>query len=109
MSKRISFVLTPIANLPQGYYKERLTELVRDPRVATVPVVAVEGLIGDWAAYIGWPHEAQLSEAAKQNAECLYYANHRSTLAATEKQGDKLSEREALALFPGCAGMEYRP
>jgi hypothetical protein len=49
-----------VKDLPTGFFKERLTELVKDPTIADVWLVAEEGFINDWAAYIGWPDLDQI-------------------------------------------------
>lgn len=57
-----------------------------------VIVVAVEGAIGDWAAYIG---------AVKGD-------NHDHEYEQIAKTGNKVSEEIARAIFPAIKGLHYR-
>jgi hypothetical protein len=97
-----------VKNLPPGYFKERLTTLVRDPSAATVPIVAITGHVNDFAVYIGWPDVNQLTPEAQQVVDYAYYAKTRCSFDGAKRYGDKISEREARALFPDLAALSYR-
>jgi len=86
-----------VCDLPHGYFRERLTELVKDASEATVWVVARSGEIGDWAAYIGWPDEKHIYNPSPTTE---YYCRNHQHPARVADFGDKLSYREARDLFP---------
>jgi hypothetical protein len=95
-----------IKDLPEGYFKERLTELATSPDVE-VCVVATKGGYEDWAAYLGWPRSINdIKPEAQENAR--YYVARMSNPAGVASHGDKLSAKEAKFLWPWI-GLKYRP
>lgn len=95
-----------VAELPDGYAKECFTEMVIDPTKATVWVVAKKGIVEDWACYIGFPTADMLRPELRAG-----YAYQTERLAApgdVMERGDKVTEPEALALFPEWCCRRYR-
>lgn len=86
-----------IADLPNCYFKERLTELANSD-TARIFVVAVEGHIDDWAAYVGWPLPHELADQTNPNH--LYYALSTHYPDQVAETGDKLPEAVARQIFP---------
>lgn len=95
---RNSYLSLMVADLPDCYVKEQLTKFVIDPSVARIWVVAVEGSISDWAAYIGWPTIEHLAD--QNNHEHVYYAMSLHNPESVMNNGDKLPESVARKLFP---------
>lgn len=95
-----------VAELPEGYAKERFTSMVIDPSVATVVVAAKRGVIGDWAVYIGWP-PLHFLKTEMCTDDVIYYATTVTTPEDVLRVGDKLPAKEARALFPDWLG-NYR-
>jgi len=90
-----------IADLPPGYFKEQLVKFVIDPKTTLVWVVAVAGDgLRDWSAYIGHPDIELVKDEYRENFE-PYKDSYLNTPAGVRRVGDKLSEEEARALFPG--------
>jgi len=87
-----------VADLPDCYIKEQLTQFVLDPRTAQVWVVAVEGAINDWAAYIGWPTPEHLADP--DDNRHLFYSLTTHHPESVANSGDKLPEAVARQLFP---------
>jgi len=98
-----------VAELPECEAKEFFTKLVRDPNVAIVHIVAKEGAIGDWAAYIGWPGLAQLKVEEQANPDYIWYCTQLHRPEDVLGAGDKLDADTARTLFPNWASMQYRP
>ena len=102
-----------VANLPPGYYRDCLLEIVENP-IVRVPIVAKAGAIGDWAAYIGWPPsvtDIKPEIRAVDLRSVDYCTSHLGHPEGALRNGDKLSEAEATALFPDMAAwstMGYR-
>lgn len=94
-----------VVDLPDGYFKERLTEIAIDPEVADIWVVAKPGMIGDWAAYIRFPSIDHTRP--DQVLEYEYYLESVRDPDDVLHHGDKLSEGEARQLFPEFTG-SYR-
>lgn len=97
-----------IVDLPDGYFKEQLTQLVKEPELTTVWVVAKEGNNRDWAAYIGFPHLEQLKEKFQGSSNYEYYCTRVHFSEDVASRGDKISEAEARAIFPEMEGIRYR-
>lgn len=103
--KRVS-----IEDLPSGYFRERLLQMVIKPQ-AQVYVVAKPGYSGDWTAYIGWPMFAELIAEIREQDSTDYYTRELTHPQGVMRHGDKLSYQEAEALFPeiaSCALNGYR-
>lgn len=95
-----------IKDLPEGYFKSRLTSMVKKVE-SKVIVVAVGGWAHDWAAYIGWPKFDDLLDS-RQTADSMFYCAMVSTGDGVAERGDKMSETEARILFPECVTLHYR-
>lgn len=91
-------ITVKVCDLPEGYYKGRLSEMVVNSDVR-VWVVAEEGSIGDWAAYIGWPQFNEIRPECR-SPEVMYYTTSHRLPEDVMALGDKLSREEAVALFP---------
>lgn len=98
----------PISQLPECFFKERLSNMVIDPDKASVIVVARLGVIGDWASYIGYPSYDELSDWHKNRETIQYYCNTLRTPSQVSAYGDKLSKDIAEQLFPEWAYRSYR-
>jgi hypothetical protein len=95
-----------ISELPDCYHKRQLTKMVKSDH-AKVPVVAVEGQIGDFAVYIGHPKKHHWKE--KHLADMVVYTIQRlDTINGARRYGDKLPERAARELFPEFREYSYR-
>jgi hypothetical protein len=95
-----------IKDLPEGYFKERLTELCIDTSPVVI-VVAMDGQIGDWAAYIGWPTFAAIKPEHRNN-DIAYYCFTTGEAEMVAMYGDKLSRDEAIHIFPKLLEKVYR-
>lgn len=104
MHKRQVYVI----DLPNGYFKGILKNIVKDPATATVWVVAKEGYAKDWAAYIGFPILEQLQPKFQSSSNYEYYCNNVHFSNDVAAKGDKLSKAEAEELFPGLTHLRYR-
>lgn len=105
---RLSVRYWPVAMLPDGYFKERLTQLVSNPKTAMVTVVAKEGGSGkDWGAYIGWP-AIRFMKPDCITPGTIYYCEHISSIGDVMGEGDKLSKDEAMKIFPEFADLLWR-
>ena len=93
-----------VSDLPECYFKERLVDLVKDPDESDVWVVAVEGVISDWTAYVGWPLSSQL-KAERLNEDTFYYSTQHRAPGQVAERGDKLSYATAKAIFPTMDGL----
>lgn len=89
-----------VIDLPEGYYKGQLMQLVSDPEIAVVWVVAKEGFDVDWAAYIGFPTLGQLKPQFQSSSNYQYYCERVHFSQDVADRGDKLSEQEARQIFP---------
>lgn len=96
--KIIEEKLVAIKDLPDGCYKERLTELTTNTDVK-VQVVAVAGGAPDWTAYCGFPRSFHEMKPEREKAYA-YYVRNVSSLAGVMSSGDKFPEDEAKLLFP---------
>ena len=99
--------MVAVADLPDGYFKEKLSEYVKDANRAMVCVVAKEGNIGDWACYIGWPKYHELKDQF-QTENNLYYCTKQHYVKGVKSYGDKVSQKEAEQLFPEWSNRIYR-
>lgn len=95
-----------ISQLPDSYFKQQLIDLVMDANRAMVNVVATKGSI-DWAAYIGFPSIENL-KPEKINSNTIYYCCSVQDLEGVASNGDKLSEADAIFLFPQYKDKVYR-
>jgi hypothetical protein len=95
-----------IKDLPDGYFKEQLTKFANEE--AEVNVVVVMGFADDWAAYIGWPSFDQIKPEHKDNDSIQYYCRAVRAAQHVADHGDKLSKREACAIFPAMNPERYR-
>jgi hypothetical protein len=95
-----------VKDLPAGYFKDRLTEFVLDTQ-STVKVVAVNGAVGDWAAYIGWP-EFDALKPHYQTDDFAYNCTMTGGFDQVADHGDKLSCEEASAIFTALKPERYR-
>lgn len=89
-----------VKDLPEGYFKGQLTQLVIDPEIAVVWVVAKEGRANDWAAYIGWPTLGQLKPQFQPSSNYQYYCERVHFSNDVADRGDKLDEATAREIFP---------
>lgn len=106
--KRVSETkMVAVSDLPDGYFKERLTELARDTSVI-VYVVAKAGSIGDWAAYIGFPEIEDMKDQYKDDYHYYYYCTNVHHPQGVLDHGDKLDRSMAIQLFPNWKDMRYR-
>ena len=94
-----------IKDLPQGYFKERLMQIAKAP-TSKVWVVAKDGMIGDWACYIGWPDE--VSEYGSTQDPTGWYRQQLTHWQGVMRNGDKVDKATARALFPEKAEQRYR-
>jgi len=97
-----------VNDLPPGYFKGQLEQLVKDPASAVVWVVAKEGYAKDWAAYIGFPPLEQLKEKFRTSDNYIYYCTRVHFSGDVASRGDKLSQQEAEALFPELKSLRYK-
>lgn len=92
-----------VADLPDGYFKERLLRAVKSPESATVWAVAVLGTNRDYAVYVGCPHIDEVVPEHQENyahyQSGVVYQQGLETKAGTSSNGDKVSEAEARSLF----------
>ena len=94
-----------IKDLPESWYKDQLTSLVKDTK-SLVWTCAKPGIIGDWAAYVGWPKMDELKDE-HQTPEHSYYCTMVHSPTDVCGHGDKWDERSARELFPEMSG-RYR-
>lgn len=97
-----------IVDLPDCYYKQRLSEMVT---TTNAPVWVVgkpgHGRVGDWAAYIGFPLISSISPAFISIVfEQISQSKH--TPEGTCLYGEKLEENAANEIFPEYSGLKYR-
>jgi len=97
-----------ISQLPECFFKEVLSSMVVDADKSNVVVVARLGVIGDWAAYIGYPAFDNLSEWHKNRENIQYYCNTLRTPSQVSAYGDKLDREVAEQLFPEWSYRRYR-
>ena len=97
----------PIADLPESYYRNRLSEVVFDPAEAIVPIVARIGWVGDWSAYVGWPAAARMQPEylTEYGRHC---ADRLSSATGAMQWGSKWLAEEAVQLFPVIAAVSVR-
>jgi len=91
--------------LPESYYRERLMLIAKAP-TSKVWVVAKDGMIGDWACYIGFPDE--MSEYGITQDPSGWYRLNLTNPYGVESNGDKVDEATARALFPEKKDQRYR-
>lgn len=103
-----------IAELPDDSdLKHKLIPYVEDPQTAMIFVVAKTGMNNDWAVYHSIPNVGEFSEEGLEKiggraVACHYYISTCNP-EATMRRGDKLSHRDAVALFPRIPqSMTYR-
>jgi hypothetical protein len=96
-----------VSKLPDGYFKERLCDFVIDPEKTMVQVIAIVGMVRDFAVYIGWPRFDELKQS-EQNDDMAYYCEMVHDADGVASNGDKVSEQEARALFPEYDDKVYR-
>ena len=94
-----------VQDLPEGYFKERLLEIAKAP-TSKVWVVAKDGMIGDWACYIGWPDE--LSEYGEKQDETGWYRHELTHWQGVLRHGDKVDEAFARSIFTEHTGAYRR-
>jgi len=109
--KQTSVIYVNLAELeimgPEGkYYATCYQKMVHPDHwiKVIIPIVAVQGDCGDYAAYIGFPAPEYLIPKWFQN----YASQAKHTLEGCMKHGDKVSKAFAEVLFPGFAKFEYR-
>lgn len=107
MDERTQVIKIKIKDLPEGYFKERLTDICVSPDVE-VHVVAKLGYINDWAAYIGFPQLLGEVKPQHQSDLALYLISGLYEPEDVEARGDKLGEEEACLLFPVLSVLNYR-
>lgn len=107
---QIQTKLTPIHAFPDGDAKTLLSKLTLTLDM-TVPVVAKEGTIGDWACYIGWPKRVESKPQYVNDCQNDWYFDRLTDAEGIVKYGDKLPENTARVLFPEpeWANRKYRP
>jgi hypothetical protein len=88
-----------IKDLPEGYYRGQLEQLVQNQHTKVV-VVAKEGYNNDWAAYIGWPQLHELKPQYQASGNYEYYCERVHRPQDVADRGDKFPENEARELFP---------
>jgi len=90
-----------VQSLPESYFKERLDLIAKAP-TSKVWVVAKDGMIGDWACYIGFPDE--MSEYGITQDPSGWYRYQLTNWLGVLRNGDKVDEATARALFPEHVG-----
>ena len=90
-----------VKDLPDGWFKERLMVIAKSQE-NKVWVVAKDGFIGDWACYIGFPDE--MSEYGITQDPSGWYRHQLTNWLGVMRNGDKVDEATARALFPEHVG-----
>lgn len=96
-----------VSDLPNCYYKERMTDMVKNPETTLIITVAKLGTILDWACYIGWPEISELKEEY-QTSDNYYYCSTLHSKNQVLAYGDKLEKETADQLFPNWSELKYR-
>lgn len=94
-----------VQELPESYFKERLMLIAKSPS-SKVWVVAKDGVIHDWACYIGFPDE--MSEYGITQDPTGWYRQQLTHWQGVLRNGDKVDEATARTLFPEKASQSYR-
>lgn len=97
----------PVGALPPGWLGDAYRALVRDLRTP-VPVALRVGCVNDFAVYIGYPALAAVETRHLPPASQAWAYERLTTIDGAADFGDKLSEAEARALFPGLEAYGYR-
>lgn len=109
MRETVEFVAKAVIvdKLPKGYEKNLMSKMVKEPSLTKVFVVAVNGDIGDWACYIGWPSFEELKDKYRTQ-DAKWYCENVNSVEDVAGFGDKLSEDSARELFPEYSDRPYR-
>lgn len=114
MSSKEAIVLTRtvrVMDMPQGFTRDGLERIARDPFNVFVHVIASLDKNGGWAAYVGFPAPNDVKPEFHGDATIMYYARVLSDIEGAMREGDWLARHEAEALFPNvatCSPAGYR-